>query len=308
VNPTEDHAHKDIAAYIKEGALEALDAIEQATGERQVDVVSYCLGGTLTAATMAYLAATGQGDRIGSATLIATLIDFSDLGEWSVFLGDEQLAAFERYLEDKGYVESHDLAKLFSVVRSNDLIWSSVVNHYLLGEEVAPSDMLWWFADGARIPAAALNFYGRAMLQQNRLREPGGVVIDGVPLALGQVKTPVFFVSLKDDHVSGWQATYEGTKLFGGPVRFLVGGSGHNAGTINPPAANKHGYWSNADLPETAEAWMAGAVKQPGSWWPEWQAWAAEQGGVEKAPARQVGAGALKPIEPAPGSYVRVRH
>jgi polyhydroxyalkanoate synthase len=308
VNPTEDHAHKDIAAYIKEGALEALDAIEQATGERQVDIASYCLGGTLTAATLAYLAASGQGDRVGSATLIATLIDFSDLGEWSVFLGDEQFAAFERYLADKGYVESHDLAKLFSVVRSNDLIWSSVVNHYLLGEEVAPSDMLWWFADGARIPAAALNFYGRAMLQQNKLREPGGVVIDGVPLDLGQVKTPVFFVSLKDDHVSGWQATYEGTKLFGGPVRFLVGGSGHNAGTINPPAANKHGYWTNAELPEAAEAWMEGAVKQPGSWWPEWQAWAAEQGGNEKVPAREVGAGALKPIEPAPGSYVRVRH
>jgi polyhydroxyalkanoate synthase len=306
VNPGSEHRLKSFADYLKEGVLAALRAIEQATGERRVNIVGYCIGGTLTAATLGYLAAE-EDDRVASATLIATLIDFGDLGEWSVFIDEEQLPIFDRYLDTKGYVESHDLTKLFSIVRANDLIWSSVVNHYLLGQEAAPSDMLFWFADGARIPAKMLSEYGWNVVHENRLRQPGGIVIDGVPIELGKVRTPVFFVSLKDDHVAAWHATYEGTRLFGGPTHFLLGGSCHNAGTINPPAAGKHGYWTNPNLPASAESWLAGATNHAGSWWPEWASWLAREAAGDRVPARPVGSGNLKPLEPAPGSYVRVR-
>ena len=310
VNPDDSHRDQTLSDYVKKGPVAALRAIERATGEREVDLVAYCLGGTISALALAYLAALGEGDRVGSATLIATLLDFSDLGDWSVFTGDEHAGAFRRYLDHKGYVEAHDLAKLFSLVRANDLIWSNVVNHYLMGEEAAPSDLLWWFADASRMPAAMLTDYGQLVLRENRLREPGGVSIDDVPLDLSQVTTPVTIVSLRDDHVSGWEATYAGTKLFGGDTRFILGGSGHNAGMINPPSANKHGFWTNAsaELPETAEQWHDGAVKQNGSWWPEWQGWLDERSGGERVAAREVGAGDLPVIEAAPGSYVRVRH
>jgi len=308
VNPTEQHAAKDLADYVRDGVLAAIDAVEQATGETSVDLVSYCLGGTLAAIAMGYLAGKGEGERIASATLIATLVDFKNIGEWSVFVGDEELSTFERYLDGKGYVEAHDLARLFSTVRANDLIWSSVVNHYLLGEEARPSDLLWWFDDGSRIPAAMLKQYGRLVLQQNRLREPGGIVIDGVAIDLGAVKTPVFVVALKDDHVSAWKETYAGRRLFGGETRFLLGGSGHNAGMINPPAANKHGYWIGGPDAAEAEAWLAGAEKREGSWWPEWQGWLDAAAGDDRVPAREPGSGKLKVREAAPGSRVRVKH
>jgi polyhydroxyalkanoate synthase len=209
-------------------------------------------------------------------------------------------------------VEAHDLAKLFSLVRSNDLIWNNVVTHYLMGEEAAPSDLLWWFADASRMPAAMLQDYGRLVLKENRVREPGGIVIDGVPLDMRAVTTPLTVVSLKDDHVSGWEQTYKGAKLFGGETRFILGGSGHNAGMINPPSAGKHGYWTNpaSTLPATADEWLAGAAKQDGSWWPEWQGWLDRRAHDDRIPAagREPGAGALPALEPAPGSYVRVRH
>ncbi|HRJ63444.1 MAG TPA: alpha/beta fold hydrolase, partial [Brevundimonas sp.] len=257
-NPDESHADTGMDAYVKDGVIAALDAVEAATGEADADLVSYCLGGTLSAMTLAYLAQTGRADRVASATLIATLVDFGDMGEWSVFTSEQDLNAFDRYLDDKGYVEAHDLTKLFSAVRANDLIWSSVVNHYLLGDEARASDLLWWFDDGSRIPARMLKEYGRQILRGNQLKD-GGVAIDGVTLDLKAIETPVMIVALKDDHVSAWKNTYAGRHFFGGPTRFLLGGSGHNAGMINPPAANKHGYWTNDDAPADAEAWLAGA-------------------------------------------------
>lgn len=308
VNPTEHHAEKTLTDYVKDGVVASLDAIEQATGEPDVDLVSYCLGGTISAITLALLAAQGKGERVASATLIATLVDFGNLGDWSVFTGDDDLQAFDRYLDDKGYVEAHDLTKLFSAVRANDLIWSSVVQHYLLGDEGRPSDLLSWFDDGSRIPAGVLKEYGRLVLQQNRLREPGGLSIDGVPIHLDAIRTPLFVVALKDDHVSAWKETYAGRTLFGGPTRFLLGGSGHNAGMINPPSANKHGYWINDATPAEADAWLETATQKPGSWWPEWQGWLDEAAGDDKVPARTPGEGKLPALEAAPGSYVRVRH
>jgi polyhydroxyalkanoate synthase len=306
-NPDESHADTGMDAYVKDGVVAALDAVEAATGEADADLVSYCLGGTLSAMTLAYLAQTGRADRVASATLIATLVDFGDMGEWSVFTNEADLNAFDRYLDDKGYVEAHDLTKLFSAVRANDLIWSSVVNHYLLGDEVRASDLLWWFDDGSRIPARMLKEYGRQILRGNQLKD-GGVQIDGVTLDLKAIETPVMIVALKDDHVSAWKNTYAGRHFFGGPTRFLLGGSGHNAGMINPPAANKHGYWTNDAAPADAEAWWAGAEQKPGSWWPEWQGWLDAAAADDRVEARKVGSGRLKAGVAAPGDYVRVRH
>ncbi|WP_439476789.1 PHA/PHB synthase family protein [Brevundimonas sp.] len=306
-NPDESHADNGMEAYVKDGVVAALDAVEAATGEADADLVSYCLGGTLSAMTLAYLAATGGAERVASATLIATLVDFGDMGEWSVFTGEDDLKAFDRYLDDKGYVEAHDLTKLFSAVRANDLIWSSVVNHYLLGDEARASDLLWWFDDGSRIPARMLKEYGRQILRGNQLKD-GGVAIDGVTLDLKAIETPVMIVALKDDHVSAWKNTYAGRQYFGGPTRFLLGGSGHNAGMINPPTANKHGYWTNDEAPSDAEAWLAGAEQKTGSWWPEWQGWLDAASVDDKVKARKVGSGKLKAGAAAPGDYVRVRH
>lgn len=306
-NPDESHADTGMDAYVKDGVIAALDAVKLATGEADADLVSYCLGGTLSAMTLAYLAKTGGADRIASATLIATLVDFGDMGEWSVFTGEDDLKAFDRYLDEKGYVEAHDLTKLFSTVRANDLIWSSVVNHYLLGDEARASDLLWWFDDGSRIPARMLKEYGRQILRGNRLKD-GEVRIDGVALDLKAVETPVMIVALKDDHVSAWKNTYAGRHFFGGTTRFLLGGSGHNAGMINPPAANKHGYWVNDDAPADADAWLAGAEQKTGSWWPEWQGWLDAAAADDKVKARKVGSGKLKAGTAAPGDYVRVRH
>jgi polyhydroxyalkanoate synthase len=306
-NPDESHADTGMDAYVKDGVVAALDAIELATGEADADLVSYCLGGTLSAMALAWLAQTGRADRVASATLIATLVDFGDMGEWSVFTSEDDLNAFDRYLDEKGYVEAHDLTKLFSAVRANDLIWSSVVNHYLLGDEVRASDLLWWFDDGSRIPARMLKEYGRQILRGNQLKD-GGVQIDGVTLDLKAIETPVMIVALKDDHVSAWKNTYAGRHFFGGPTRFLLGGSGHNAGMINPPAANKHGYWTNEAAPADAEAWLADAEQKPGSWWPEWQGWLDAAAADDKVKARKVGSGKLKAGAAAPGDYVRVRH
>ena len=307
VNPGPELADMDMADYIRLGPIAALDAIEQATAERTVDMFGFCMGGTLVAMALAFLAGKGEGDRVASATTIGTLFDFATLGQWSTFTEPEQLRAMERHLLHKGFMAAQDLQALFSAVRANDLIWSSVVNHYLLDREAPPSDILYWFADGSHLPRAFLLTYSQQMLRDNLLKEPGGMSIDGVPLDLAAIQTPLLAISLKDDHVSAWAATYDSARLFGGPVSFLLGGSGHNAGVINPPSANKHGYWTNDEMPETAEEWMASAVRNEGSWWPHWQARLSEDGEAEKVPARVPGDGELAVIEPAPGSYVRKR-
>ncbi|MET1111152.1 MAG: class I poly(R)-hydroxyalkanoic acid synthase [Allosphingosinicella sp.] len=306
VNPGPELADKGLADYIRQGPIEALDAIEAATGEREADLFGFCMGGTLLAVALAWLAAKGDSGRVASATTIGTMFDFSHLGQWATFSEPEQLRAMERHLLHKGFMAAQDLQALFSAVRANDLIWSSVVNHYLLDREAPPSDILYWFADGAHIPRAFLLEWARDVLRDNK-RAKGGLELDGVKIDLGAVKTPLLAISLKDDHVSAWQATYDSARLAGGEVSFLLGGSGHNAGVINPPSANKHGYWVNPALPETAEAWLEGAERHEGSWWPHWQARLSEGGKAAKVKARVPGKGKLKALEPAPGSYVRNR-
>ncbi len=307
INPGSDLGNMGIADYVQLGPVAALDAIEQATGERVVGGFAFCMGGILLSMAASYLAGKGQADRIASITTIGTQLDFSHTGEWGTFYDSKNMEALERHLDKTGVIGSEKLQALFSLVRSNDLIWASVVDHYLLDRVVPPSDLLFWFADGAHIPKAFLLEYARQLLQQNLLSKPGGISVDGVPIDLSAIKTPALVISLKDDHVSAWQATYAGAQLLGGHTEFLLGGSGHNAGVINPPSANKHGFWTNPEMPASPEDWMTAAQKQDGSWWPTWDAWLVKQNGGDKVPARTPGEGKLPALEDAPGSYVRMR-
>ncbi|MGN2391476.1 PHA/PHB synthase family protein [Pelomicrobium sp. G1] len=306
VNPDAEHAKKTFDDYLLEGPLAALEAIEQATGEKEVNAIGYCLGGTLLACTLAYLAARRQSSRIASATFFTTMIDFSEPGELEVFIDDEQIAALERRMQERGYLEGHEMATTFNMLRANDLIWSFVVNNYLLGKDPFPFDLLYWNSDSTRMPAAMHSFYLRNMYHRNLLKEPGGIQLAGVPIDVSKIKTPAFFVSTVEDHIAPWKSTYAGARLLSGPVTFVLGGSGHIAGVINPPAAGKYGYWVNDRLVPDPETWFQEAQHQPGSWWTHWAAWV-EPFGDGRVPARIPGAGKLKPLEDAPGSYVRVR-
>jgi polyhydroxyalkanoate synthase len=304
VNPDEKLAEKKFENYMIEGPLAALDAIEQATGERDVNVIGYCLGGTLLAATLAWMAAK-KDNRFKSATYFASMVDFTEPGELGVFIDEEQLTALEEKMEQRGYLEGHEMATTFNMLRANDLIWSFVVNNYLLGKDPFPFDLLYWNSDSTRMPAEMHSFYLRKMYQDNLLVKPGGITLQDVPLDLGKIATPTFILSTKEDHIAPWRSTYAATQIYRGPKKFVLSASGHIAGVVNPPASKKYNYWTNADLPADPDEWLAAATQQAGSWWPEWQRWVAEFSGGE-VKARKPGDGKLKPLEPAPGSYVTV--
>ncbi|WP_142848311.1 alpha/beta hydrolase [Telmatospirillum sp. J64-1] len=305
VNPDETQAQKTFSDYMLEGPLAALDAIEKATGERQVNAIGYCLGGTLLASTLAYMAAKGD-DRIVSATFFTTMLDFEEAGELSVFIDEEQLTSLEQRMNSQGYLDGSEMATSFNMLRANDLIWSFVVNNYLLGKDPFPFDLLYWNSDSTRMPAAMHSFYLRNMYQQNKLREPGGITLDGVPIDLGTVKVPAYMLSTNEDHIAPWKSTFAGTSLFSGPVKFVLSASGHIAGVVNPPAANKYCYWTNNRKVKDPDTWLKNAKQNPGSWWVDWQSWIEKHAGPQ-VPARKPGDGKLKPIEDAPGSFVKVR-
>jgi polyhydroxyalkanoate synthase len=305
VNPDERLAAKGFDDYLSEGPLAALDAIEKATGEREVQAVGYCLGGTLLTCALGYLAARGES-RIASSTLFTTMIDFADPGELGVFIDEEQLQTLERGMADKGYLDGATMARAFTAIRANDLIWSFVVHNYLLGKDPLPFDVLYWGADSTRMPAKMHTYYLRTMYQENRLQEPGGVTLLGEAIDLGKVTAPVYFLSAREDYIAPWKSTYAGTRLFGGDVRFVLGGSGHIAAVVNPAGSPLHGYATNDERPHDAAAWLAGAKDHAGSWWPDWLAWATPKAGERVAP-RMPGGGALTVIEDAPGAYVRVK-
>ena len=304
VNPDERLATKTFADYMREGPLAALDAIEQAIGEREANVIGYCLGGTLLASTLAYMAVK-RDTRIKSATYFVAMVDFAEAGELSVFIDEEQLAALEERMNAKGYLEGRAMATTFNMLRANDLIWSFVVNNYLLGKSPFPFDLLYWNADSTRMPAAMQSFYLRNMYQENLLVKPGGISLDGVPIDLRKIKTPSFLLSTREDHIAPWRSTYAATQIYKGPVKFVLSASGHIAGVVNPPGS-KYGHWENDNNPPTPEEWFATATAVPGSWWPVWERWVSQYSGGE-VPARHPGYGKLKPIEDAPGSYVKVR-
>lgn len=305
VNPDAKLAEKNFEDYMKEGYLDALDAIEKATGEREVNAIGYCLGGTLLASTLAYMAAT-KDDRIKSATFFVTLTDFEDAGELGVFIDEEQLKALEGKMNKRGYLEGSEMATTFNMLRANDLIWSFVVNNYLLGNDPFPFDLLYWNADSTRMPAKMHSFYLRKMYQENLLSKPNGISLAGVPIDLRKIKTPAYFLSTREDHIAPWKSTYRGTQRLSGPKRFVLAASGHIAGVVNPPESGKYGHWINEELPADPEEWFKGATEMAGSWWPDWHRWVIALG-KQQVPARVPGDGKLAPIEDAPGSYVKVR-
>ncbi len=304
VNPDERLAQKSFEDYMLEGPLAALDAIDAATGERSVNAVGYCLGGTLLASTLAYLAAQGD-DRIASATYFVTLVDFTEVGEMAVFIDEDQIASLEKRMRERGYLEAHDMATSFNMLRANDLIWSFVVSNYLLGREQTPFDLLFWNSDATRMPAAMHSFYLRNMYQRNLLAKPGGISLAGAPIDLKRIKAPTFILSSREDHIAPWKSTYAATRLYSGPVNFVLAASGHMAGVISPPGS-KYGHWTNDDLPSTADEWLDHAKSHQGSWWPHWDEWVTPFD-LGRVPPRSPGDGKLAVIEDAPGAYVRVR-
>jgi polyhydroxyalkanoate synthase len=305
VNPDETLAEKGFEDYMKDGYLAALDAIEAATGEREVNAIGYCLGGTLLASTLAYMAAKGD-DRIKTATFFVTMMDFQEAGELGVFIDEEQLQALEDKMNKRGFLEGSEMATTFNMLRANDLIWSFVVNNYLMGNDPFPFDLLYWNADSTRMPARMHSFYLRKMYQENLLSKPNGIELDGVPINLEKIKTPAYFLSTREDHIAPWKSTYRGTQLLGGPKRFVLAASGHIAGVVNPPEGGKYGHWISTELPPDPETWFQGATEMAGSWWPDWQRWILASSKAQ-VPARQPGDHKLKATEDAPGSYVKVR-
>ncbi|MBK9081936.1 MAG: class I poly(R)-hydroxyalkanoic acid synthase [Rhizobiales bacterium] len=304
VNPDERHANKDFAAYMREGVFAALDVIKEITGEERVTSIGYCVGGTLLSVALAYMAAKGD-ERIGSATLFTTQVDFRDPGELRIFVDEEQIKAIENKMEEKGYLEGSKMATAFNMLRSNDLIWSYWVNNYLKGKEPMPFDLLVWNSDSTRMPRANHSYYLRNCYLENNLTQ-GRMVLDDVKLDLKKVKIPIYDLAAREDHIAPAKSVFVGASFFGGPVKYVMAGSGHIAGVVNPAGKPKYQYWTGGPPQGDFDAWVASAQETPGSWWPDWIKWIAEQAPA-KVPARQPGSKTHPPIADAPGDYVRMK-
>jgi len=302
-NPDESHADMSMDDYMELGILDAIDAIEQATGENEVTMIGYCIGGTLTGATLAYMAAEGD-DRVKAVTFFTTQFDFTEAGDLKVFIDEKQIKRLDRKMAKKGYLEGGDMGTAFNLLRSNDLIWTFYVDNYLMGKEPLDFDLLYWNADATRMPHKLHMYYLRECYLKNSLAKPGGISLKGVPIDLGRITVPTYLQSSREDHIAPFNSVFKCKKLLGGPVRFMLAGSGHIAGVVNPPAAKKYNYWMNEDQPADLEEWLAGAESRPGSWWEDWSAWLSQYSG-ERVAARQPGDGRLAALEDAPGSYVK---
>lgn len=305
VNPDKKLAKKTFEDYMFEGVFGALDAVKEATGEDDVNTIGYCIGGTMLSASLAYMAKK-KINRVKSATFFAAQADFSEAGELKVFIDEEQLDDLSKEIDASGgYLEGTSMANTFNMLRSNDLIWSYVVNNYLMGKDPQRFDLLFWNADATRMPKEVHMFYLRKCYLENALSQ-GKMELGGVKLDLSKVKVPIYLQSSKNDHIAPYRSIYHSTKLFGGEINFIVAGSGHIAGVINHPDANKYQYWTNPELPDSVDEWFEGAEEHPGSWWDEWELWLRAKSG-DKVPARVPGDGGLEVIEDAPGSFVLVR-
>ncbi len=306
VNPGPELRDKGFEHYMTEGSLAALDAITAITGEKAVNVIGYCVGGTLLACTQAYLAVRRKSGRIKSATYLTTLLDFTDPGGIGVFINDRTIRALERQGQKAGYYDGRAMALSFNLLRENDLLWSFVVNNYLKGQKPTAFDLLYWNSDCTNLTGAMHGWYLRNLYLENRLVQPAGITLAGVGIDLRRIKTPAYFLSASQDHIAKWKTTYRGTRLLSGPVTFVLSGSGHIAGVVNPPKPVKYGFLTNADLPETADQWLKGATQNDGSWWVHWQDWILPFAGSRVKPAVP-GESPLGAIEEAPGRYVRQR-
>ncbi len=305
INPDARQADKDFENYMKDGVLTALDVIKKATGERQVNAIGYCVGGTLLAVTLAYLAARGE-DGIASATFFTTQVDFTHAGDLQVFVDEEQIATVEKHMHDSGYLEGSKMATAFNLLRSNDLIWPYIVNNYMKGKDPFPFDLLYWNSDATRLPCANHSFYLRNCYLENNLTR-GHMAVAGQTLDLGKVKVPVYNLATREDHIAPAISVFEGSRHFGGKVRYVLAGSGHIAGVVNPPAKNKYQYWTGGAVKGSLDRWIEKAREHPGSWWPDWQAWIESLDGARVKKKRKPGGGKLKPLEDAPGSYVKMK-
>jgi polyhydroxyalkanoate synthase len=305
VNPAPKLADKTFEDYMREGIFAALSAVQKATGAEEINTIGYCIGGTLLGASLAYMAATGDR-RVKSATFLAAQMDFSEAGQLQVFVDDKQLRAVDAEMREAGGIlPGAKMAATFNMLRANDLIWSFVVNNYLLGREPAPFDLLYWNSDTTRMPRAMHLFYLRECYLKNNLAK-GRMLLGGQRLGLSGVKTPSFFQAAKEDHIAPAISVYKGARLLGGPVTYLLAGSGHIAGVINPPAAHKYEHWTSEALPAKFGDWQLGATEHAGSWWPYWEKWLAVRSG-RKVPARKPGGGRLRILGGAPGAYVKVK-
>jgi len=304
VNPDASLSHKTFEDYMYEGVLAAADAVRRETGQRQVNALGYCVGGTMLATTLAYEAAIGES-RFASATFLTTQTDFTRAGDLSLFVDDAQLLALQEMMRERGFLDGSRMATVFNMLRPRDLIWPYIVNNYLLGKKPMPFDLLYWNQDSTRMTAANHSFYLGEFYKDNKLAQ-GELVISGLKMDLGKITIPIFELAAKEDHIAPAKSVYIGAKKFGGPVEYVLAGSGHIAGVINPPEKVKYQYWTNRDLkPATLDDWIARAKETPGSWWPHWIEWLSGQSGAY-VPARTPGA-RLGVIEDAPGSYVKVR-
>ncbi len=305
VNPDKELGKKTFDDYMKEGPLTAMDVIEKVTGEMKVHTAGYCVGGTLLASTLAWLAAKRR-QRVTSATFFAAQVDFTHAGDLLVFVDEDQISTLEREMEERGILEGSKMAMAFNMLRSNDLIWSYVVSNYLKGQAPSAFDLLHWNSDATRMPAANHSFYLRNCYLENRL-STGSMVLDNTLLDLSKVKVPVYNLATKEDHIAPADSVLYGSQFFGGPVKYVLSGSGHIAGVVNPPAGGKYQYWTNDNIKDVTLAdWLKNATEHKGSWWPDWRQWL-ESLDPEQVPARAVGTAEMPPIEDAPGSYVKVR-
>lgn len=304
VNPDERLAAKSFEDYMRSGPLAALDAIKQATGEDEVSAIGYCVGGTLLSVALAWMAAKGD-KRIATATLFAAQVDFTHAGDLMVFVDEDQLNTLEQRMTERGYLEGKKMANAFNMLRSNDLIWPYVISNYLKGKQPYPFDLLYWNSDSTRMPAANHIFYLRNCYLENKLSK-GQMEIGGEHLDLGNVTIPIYNLATREDHIAPAKSAFLGSKFFGGPVRYVLAGSGHIAGVVNPPGKAKYQYWTGGAPVGNLDNWIRNAVEHPGSWWPDWIEWIRQQDGAT-VPARAPGGGKLTPIEDAPGSYVKVK-
>jgi polyhydroxyalkanoate synthase len=304
VNPDASLSHKSFEDYMQEGILTATDAVKREAGVEKINVVGYCVGGTLLATTLAYLAARGE-ELFNAASFLATQIDFTHAGDLLLFTDEEQLEALNELMSERGYLDGSRMANVFNMLRPRDLIWPYIVNNYLLGKKPFPFDLLYWNQDSTRMAAANHTYYLREFYNANRLAK-GDLAVAGTRLDMRKVKLPVFELATKEDHIAPAKSVYQGSQTLGGDVEFVLSGSGHIAGVVNPPEKVKYQYWTGGKRSaKTLEQWLSTAKEHPGSWWPLWAEWLHQHAGEWTIP-REAGEH-LGAIEDAPGSYVKVK-
>ena len=305
-NTTPEYSQIGWDDYVQDGIFEATRVVKDITGEKKMNAVAWCIGGTILGSALGVMQKKRDAS-IGSATFLTTLLDFSDAGDLGVFLDQEDVDMRAAQVSKDGVMSGKSLALGFNMLRSNDLIWSYVVNNYLKGKTPPPFDLLYWNSDPTNLPAAMYNTYIREMYVNNNLAKSGRFTCCGKSIELEKIKTPSYFLSAIEDHIAPWKTTFLGTELMGGPVEFVLGGSGHIAGVINPPAKNKRNFWSDGELGQGADHWLETATDHPGSWWSHWHEWLDQQDS-KQVPAREIGSHSeYQAIVPAPGDYVRVR-